>query len=39
MYVPLFKLKTGWAIVEIVTDKDLMWSIFPRPPRAPQRLQ
>jgi hypothetical protein len=39
MYVALLKLKTGWAIVEIVTDKDLMRSIFPRPPRAPQRLQ
>ncbi len=39
MYVALLRPKTGWAIVDIVTDKDIMWSIFPRPPRAPQRLQ
>lgn len=38
MYVALLKPKTGWAIVEIVTDKDFLWSIFPRPPQAPQRL-
>jgi len=37
MYVALLKAKTGWAIVEIVTDKDLVWSMFPPPPRAPQR--
>ena len=39
MYVALLKAKTGWAIVEIVTDKDLLWSMFPPPPRAPQRQQ
>lgn len=37
MYVALLKARTGWAIVEIVTDKDLAWSMFPPPPRAPRR--
>ncbi len=36
MYVALLKPKTGWTIVEIVTDKDLLRSIFPRPPKRTQ---
>ncbi|MGE5359588.1 MAG: hypothetical protein ACM3NQ_11265 [Bacteroidales bacterium] len=35
MYVALLKLKAGWAIVEIVTDKELH-SIFAPPPTQPQ---
>ncbi len=35
MYVALYKLKTGWAIVQIVTDKHLV-SIFAPPPTQPQ---
>ena len=41
MYVALYKLKTGWAIVQIATDKHLI-SIFPPPPPPPpppKRLQ
>ena len=37
MYVALYKLKTGWAIVQIVTDQPFM-SMFPPPPPPPQRL-
>ncbi len=35
MYVALLKLKTGWAIAQIVTDKHLV-SIFAPPPTQPQ---
>jgi len=41
MYVALYKLKTGWAIVQIATDKPWM-AMFPPPPPPPQppkRLQ
>ena len=35
MYVALYKLKTGWAIVQIATDKG--WeAIFPPPPKRVQ---
>ena len=39
MYVALLKARTGWVIVEILTDKDLLWSMFPPPPPAPRRQQ
>jgi hypothetical protein len=38
MYVALLKLKTGWAIVQILTEKGRE-SIFPPPPPPPKRLQ
>jgi len=34
----LYKLKTGWAIVQIATDKPL-GSMFAAAPPPPQRLQ
>ena len=38
MYVALYKLKTGWAIVQIATDKGWM-AMVPPPPPPPKRLQ
>jgi hypothetical protein len=35
MYVALYKIKTGWAIVQIATDKDLLRTLFPPPPPPP----
>jgi hypothetical protein len=33
MYVALYKIKTGWAIVQIATDRDLLTALFPPPPK------
>jgi hypothetical protein len=38
MYVALYKIKTGWAIVQIATDKGWM-AMLPPPPPPPRRLQ
>jgi hypothetical protein len=35
MYVALYKIKTGWAIVQIATDRDLLTALFPPPPLPP----
>ena len=37
MYVALYKLKTGWAIVQMATDKGWM-AMLPPPPPPPKRL-
>jgi len=36
MYVALYKLRTGWAIVQIATDKPWM-AMAPPPPPQPRR--
>jgi len=35
MYVALYKVKTGWAIVQIATDRDISRTLFPPPPLPP----
>jgi len=35
MYVALYKIRTGWAIVQIATDRDLLTALFPPPPLPP----
>ncbi len=39
MYVALYKLKTGWAVVQIATDKHPWMTLFLPPPPPPKRLQ